>query len=247
MTAKVAAAAAACPDGKDEPENPVSWLMAGRSRLTISFTMFAIANWPTTVSSSRAGSARLGRRRYSTTPTTAAITRTPAVPPRRLMSRITLVEVSVALSAPQRAKERSHLASPEWVCTITNRKPITKAEHGDHGQADGDRQARRRRGIDVALQQHAEAGVLPNLRLDGLRALVDARCDRVQLRPASSRQEGHGAGHGGGGNDGGDYEHGPRLPPRTVGNPRRAESASRERPRYGQGRVGGNHGPCQHP
>ena len=42
------------------------------------------------------------------------------------MSRITLVEVSVALSAPQRAKERSHLASPEWVCTITNRKPMTK-------------------------------------------------------------------------------------------------------------------------
>ena len=131
------------------------------------------------------------------------------------MSRITLVEVSVALAAPQRAKERSHLASPEWVCTITNRKPMTKVEHGDHGQADGDRQARRGRRIDVTLQQHAEAGVLPNLRLDGRRALVDGRCDRVQLRPASSRQDGHRAGDDGGGDHGGDHEHGPRLPPRV--------------------------------
>ena len=86
------------------------------------------------------------------------------------MSRITRVEVSVALSAPQRAKERSHLASPEWVCTITNRKPMTKVSTRDHGQADGDRQACRGRRIDVALQQHAEARVLPNLGLDGRRA-----------------------------------------------------------------------------
>ena len=167
------------------------------------------------------------------------------------MSRITLVEVSVALDAPQRAKERSHLASPEWVCTITNRKPMTKLEHGDHGQADGDRQARRRRGIDVALQQHAEAGVLSNLRLDGLRALVDRRCYRVELRPASSRHDGHGAGDDGGGDDGGDHEHGPRLPPRIRRKPRTGPAsepvAVDGRAAVWPGPIGGRHPPCQHP
>src|SRR5438067_4992251 len=49
---------------------------------------------------------------------------TPTVPPRRLMSRRPRVETGVACSAPQRANARSHDANPEWVRTISSRRPI---------------------------------------------------------------------------------------------------------------------------
>ena len=104
------------------------------------------------------------------------------------------------------------MASPEWVCTITNRNPMTKVSTAITARLTVTRQAGRRGGIDVTLQQHAEPGVLPNLGLDGRRVLVDVRCDRVELRPASSRQDDRGPGDDGGADHGGDDDHAHRLP-----------------------------------
>ena len=79
---------------------------------------FDNANWPPTTSVRNSGSDLVGRRRYSTTHTTAAKSTTPLVPPNWLKARRTSVEVGGSCSAPNRAKRMSHDARPKWVRII---------------------------------------------------------------------------------------------------------------------------------
>ena len=107
ITAKVAAAEVACPEGNEDDEKPVSCWRSGRARSTITLIKLTSAYCPPTVRIRRAGIARLAMRRYSTAPTITARLNTPRVPPRSVIRRSAAVEAEVAWIAPQRAKARS--------------------------------------------------------------------------------------------------------------------------------------------
>lgn len=125
--ANVAAAADECPLGYEKPCASMNWPTSGRLRSTTSFKRFVATLAPAMATSRKIAVPQRRVRIVSTIATTAAMITTPAVLPRSVSQRRTLVVDAVPWSAAHRAIERSKRTTAELVRTskASTPTPIT--------------------------------------------------------------------------------------------------------------------------